>query len=116
MPTKKKRVTVNLPEDIWALLENAARQENRSLSNYLETLLRRELDKAEKGPKSAPVEAFPSLPTQANIPKRRKKVQYFEVKDYEQLEAEAGKKPDAEPTAPAVPPSAAKRSRRKGVA
>lgn len=123
MPTEKKRVMVTLRDELWVLLEANARRENRSLSNYIETLLWSELQKMEKSagataarPTTAPVEAFPSLPTQANIPKRRKKVQYFEVKDYEQLEAEAGKKPDAEPTAPAVPPSATKRSRRKGVA
>lgn len=44
----KIRILVTVPRDMKVKLEDAARSENRSVSNYVYTLIQKELDKKQK--------------------------------------------------------------------
>lgn len=44
----KIRILVTVPRDMKVKLEAAARSENRSVSNYVYTLIQRELDEKQK--------------------------------------------------------------------
>jgi len=46
-PGKTKQINISIPEDLVAKIQKAAQKENRSLSNYIATLLQQAVKEGE---------------------------------------------------------------------